>query len=485
MQRRASSAWLFGRAPDLALGAGGLWLLFLAVVAVVGRGALLEPTGAAALALIVGGPHYGATLLRAYGSAEARARHRGIGTHATVALGLLLLASLRVPSIGAALVTLYFAWVPWHYSAQCYGVTRIFLARQGVKVDDLSRRALHASFVASAALAMASTQTERAGRTDVATADRFAPFTLDVPIDVGVPIVMVLAAVMLAALVVAALRLRAAGASPASLLPAALLAVTHLTWFALPIVAIRAGALQTLVPFGSGSRRDVFTVIALTHAAQHLWVALHHARKNDEEPLASHALRATAAGALVWCVPSLVLGPPFTALSHDLGLSVLIAAAVNVHHFALDGVVWKLRDPRNSALVRDAQVSVPTGPGSPRRPWPHAPWVLAGAAALAVQLLTLAVGSEVSAAAATGDGVHLERMAVAARWLGRDGPRLRAQLAAARLAEGRCREAADAVAGMPADWPIEPALRAAIDGCAATPAGPQARLEDARARRRP
>ncbi len=40
---------------------------------------------------------------------------------------------------------------------------------------------------------------------------------------------------------------------------------------------------------------------------------------------------------------------------------IATAAAVNIHHFILDGVVWKLRDPRVPKVLTSSQAST----GSP------------------------------------------------------------------------------------------------------------------------
>ena len=53
------------------------------------------------------------------------------------------------------------------------------------------------------------------------------------------------------------------------------------------------------------------------------------------------------AGAAIWTAPVLLLAPGvFGRVPYDLGLSALVAAAVNLHHFVLDGAIWKLRDGR-------------------------------------------------------------------------------------------------------------------------------------------
>ena len=60
-------------------------------------------------------------------------------------------------------------------------------------------------------------------------------------------------------------------------------------------------------------------------------------------------------GAALWILPALLFAPGALGdLPYDAGLLVMIAAAVNVHHFILDGAIWKLRDGRIARiLIRD------------------------------------------------------------------------------------------------------------------------------------
>ena len=57
------------------------------------------------------------------------------------------------PTVGSAIYSIYITWSPWHYAGQNYGLASMFLRRRGVEVTLWTRRALHASFVFSFALA--------------------------------------------------------------------------------------------------------------------------------------------------------------------------------------------------------------------------------------------------------------------------------------------------------------------------------------------
>ena len=146
-----SSRWLFGPVPDLFLGCG---LLFgLASFALSFDGGLLFgalPIGVSAvLVSLVSAPHYGATILRVYDQREDRRAYFLFSVVATLALLALVAASFFERWIGSALATVYLTWSGWHYTAQNYGISAMFLRRRGVDVSGASRRLLHGSFTLS------------------------------------------------------------------------------------------------------------------------------------------------------------------------------------------------------------------------------------------------------------------------------------------------------------------------------------------------
>ena len=88
----------------------------------------------------------------------------------------------------------------------------------------------------------------------------------------------------------------------------------------------------------------------------------------------AYLAKTAAAGFAIWTVLALVFAPGILgSLPHEAGLAVLIAAVVNLHHFVLDGVVWKLRDS-HVARVLLREVKQPTSSAGPtrRRRWPTA-----------------------------------------------------------------------------------------------------------------
>ena len=59
---------------------------------------------------------------------------------------------------------------------------------------------------------------------------------------------------------------------------------------------------------------------------------------------------------------------------------MLVAAMVNIHHFMIDGAIWKLRDGRVARALIRREAPGPDAIGAPRRRW-LAP-ILLGAGAL-------------------------------------------------------------------------------------------------------
>ena len=141
-----------------------------------------------------------------------------------------------------------------------------------------------------------------------------------------------------------------------SLLPPITLYLTQALWFVIPIVLTwtsAAAAPQTRYSTG---------ILAVMHSAQYLWITHHFARK--DAAAATHARgwngwaywTTLVAGGVALFIP----GPWLASYAgrFDFTSSMLIVTAVvNIHHFILDGVVWKLRDPRVSKVLTSTQES--------------------------------------------------------------------------------------------------------------------------------
>jgi len=362
--------WLFGAWSDLLFGCGLLYALVFGVFLVAGpqirtaQPSLVFPV----LILALGVPHYGATLLRVYERRRDRRAYVVFSVWATLAIAMLFLAGLRVPAIATFLVTLYLTWSPWHYTGQNYGIAVMFLRRGGVALDPTTKRWFHLSFVLSFGLVFLQMHTAAAQMNDLPvgyTSDTGAVFApLGIPLAWTLRLASVVGAGYVVALAVTGLRLARRGAWRA-LVPASLLSASQLLWFSLPYGLVMVGLAKGLDPLDWKFRNHYFTWIAAAHFVQYLWVTAYYARHSEGwHGGARYYGKTLAAGAAPWTLPFLVLGPQALGpLSADAGLAMLVAAAVNIHHFVLDGAIWKLKGRIAEVLIRSgADVAEPIGP---------------------------------------------------------------------------------------------------------------------------
>lgn len=435
----AGRPWFFGPVPDLLLGCGLLYAGLFAAQSLAGdslRAALpagLHPF----LTLLFGAPHYGATLLRAYGSRAERRRYALFTVWLTALLVVLFPLGLELPWLGSAIVTLYLTWSPWHYSGQNYGVAMAFLRRRGVPVGSASRRLLHLSFVTSFALTFLALHGAGPAETFAPATHRgtvFELYRLGIPAPISAPLFRAtLAVYLLSATLGAAGLLRASGLRRP--LPALLLLLTQALWFGLPTSARHFGLFGELDPLSAKHASYTLMWVAVGHFLQYLWFTTFYACGASEPRVRLRYLgECLLLGAALWTLPTLLFAPGgLGRLPFDFGLGLLAAALVNLHHFALDGAIWKLRDGRVArVLVREP---VPEPEVEPRRPWLRPVLLLAGAFSLAVTGLAYTEAEfGFRRAAERMDLPRLRRAVDRLAWLGRDSPR--AHLALARVALG-------------------------------------------------
>lgn len=364
-----ANRWLFGAGPDLLLGCGGAYALLVAGLLFFGaelRAAqplVLFPL----LALAIGTPHYGATLLRVYERRVDRRRYVVFSLWATLVVAAIFVGGLYVPAIGLFLVTLYLTWSPWHYTGQNYGIAVMFLRRNGVAISATDKRWLYWSFLLSFAIVLAIMHASHGdpGQNYAGAALRFHP--LGIPPAIVALLVPVLVGASVLTIAVTAVRLLRL-ASPRVLLPVALLVATQVLWFSLPFVLRHYAVHPRFEPFDWDFRTYYFLWIAMGHSIQYLWVTSYFARQTSHwSGHASWYAKVLAAGGGAWMLPAVLFGPlGFGALSMDQGLALLVASAVNVHHFVLDGAIWKLRGRLAEILIRDA-TDVPDATAPPWR----------------------------------------------------------------------------------------------------------------------
>jgi tetratricopeptide (TPR) repeat protein len=439
------SPWLFGPAPDLLLGCGALYaLLFLLFLAAGPQLRELQPGLLfPLLVLLAGTPHYGATLVRVYEKRRDRRAYVLFSLWATLAVIALFVVSLWWGAAATFFVTLYLTWSPWHYTGQNYGLAVMFLRRGGVELEPGLKRWIYASFLLSYALVFLILHTTDVGANDLPygypeLSARFQP--LGVPAAWTAWLAPLLIAANLVALGRAAFGLR--GASRRALLPAALLALSQILWFSLPYGLEATGIAVANEALRWDLRTHYFLWIATAHSTQYLWVTAYYARQSGEwRGQLPHYAKVLAAGAAAWTIPVLLFGTHTGGpLAFDAGLGLLVAAAVNVHHFILDGAIWKLRGPIAQILIRSDSVAPETARRSQGRPLRRLVW--AGCfAALALSVGAVAVEQRTRAALERRDFEAVRAGAAQLEVLGRESGSLQLAFGNALLAERRIAEA--------------------------------------------
>jgi hypothetical protein len=439
----ARTTGLHGPISDTLFGAGLAYVLTIPLLLYAARNGLSTWSAdmTAALALFVSGPHYGATLLRVYERRTDRRKYVLFAVYATLLLAVAVSFGLRSVLIGSLLVTLYVTWSPWHFAGQNYGIALMFLRRRGVEVDPRFKRWFYLSFVFSFLLAILSIHSAASALTFAQGSSNYRVYQIlraGIPIDVLLWVAPVVGGLYLLSLGAAA-RLVLRKGSPRDLLEPGLLVLTQALWFALPAFGAMTGAYQMLgMAFAP-------IWISTAHAVQYLWVTSYYAKRSSPAvPMAPFLLKALLAGGLLMVLPSLIFAPQLlgSQVVHYADAAVLVFAGINLHHFVLDGAVWKLRDGRVASVLLRTDPGAATGPGDLDRPGWLRPVLWAGGAfcLAAAVYLTAATWIVRSPTMPLGEVERAHRILT---WLGRGDPQGCHQLAERHLQLGMLDEAID------------------------------------------
>jgi tetratricopeptide (TPR) repeat protein len=350
--------WICNPWLDMIVGCGA-WsapLLVLAYVSVASS-TLQWSIAFYVLALFFNYPHYMATVYRAYHRAEDFEKYRFFTVHTTLLVLITALVSHFWFRALPYLFTIYLTWSPWHYSGQNYGIFMMFGRRAGAQPSNGERRALYAAFLLSYAILFLNFHTGPSSD------PLFV--SLNIPGVVSSQLQIVLAIAFVGCSAYGLSRL-IGQAGWRDMVPSLTLFSTQFVWFLLPTV------LSLGERFRVPQSRYSTGVLAVMHSAQYLWITSYYARREadaegrkDWRPFAYFAV--LVAGGIALFVPG-----PWIA-SHifhfDFTRSFLIfTALVNIHHFILDGAIWKLRDGRVASLLLNspARVSEATNGARPR-----------------------------------------------------------------------------------------------------------------------
>jgi Tetratricopeptide repeat len=434
--------WLYGPASDLLLGCGGMYVAIFVALVIAGAQALRwAPQGLLPLVLLFAAvPHYGATLVRVYDRREDRTRYRFFAIWASLLVWGLFVAGVYSLTLGSWLVTVFLTWSPWHYSGQNYGIGLMMLGRRGVRVTPTAKRFVYASFFLSWILVVLGMHGAISSGTYTPTpvslgesAYMFKP--LGIPLSILGPLLGLTAAGYFVSVVGSAVLLRRE-APWRDLSPWIGVVLLQALWFSIPVISRATTLFETVVPIGERYQEYTLLWMALGHSLQYLWVTTYYAnRTKTDTQRVRYFGKVFLVGGATFAIPLFLFSPDVLGVyAWDAGLALLISAAVNIHHFVLDGAIWKLRDGRIArVLLRSPQAEPDAGlaPSLPlrRRSWIR-PVIYAAGAAYAIFYVVGVWEIEFGFRRAL-ERMDVDRMRVAARRLsrvGHDNPALRYNL---------------------------------------------------------
>jgi tetratricopeptide (TPR) repeat protein len=345
--KQQTAPWIYNPWLDLIVGCGAwsapLLLLSYSTVASSARTWSFVFYG---LAFFFNYPHYMATLYRAYHRAEDFQKYRVFTVHITALVVLTLFLSHFWAALLPWIFTIYITWSPWHYSGQNYGLMMMFARRAGADPDKNTRRVLYAAFVVSYLILFV------AFHTGTSSDPLFLSLGIPATVSRWEQMLLVMWFVVLSAV---GLTRLARQTGWRKLLPSLTLFSSQFLWFLLP-------AVMTLVRrLALPQNRYSTGVLAVMHSAQYLWITSYYARREASgEETSNRGWRPFAYfGVLIVGGIALFVPGPWLAskaFHYDFSSSFLIfTSLVNIHHFILDGAIWKLRDGRIASLLLNSR----------------------------------------------------------------------------------------------------------------------------------
>ena len=321
---------------------GGLSIVAFVVARLFAGGGerTLEIAQAAAiLSVFVNYPHFSATVYRLYESRDSARQFPVTSYGLPFVLLAAVAASLWQPELVAPyFILLFLIWSPYHYSGQTLGITMIYARRAGFGIGQWQRFALSTFIFSTFVVALVHRQrVEPTGSYGViwpaiAFPDWFEPV---------VTTAMWAGAAVFLWFIIGWCRARRQMLPPIVLLPA----VSQYVWF---MPGMQTAAFYEFVP--------------LFHSLQYLYIAwamqvgLHVGREGQERSWRS--IRAVSVKWGLWNYVggiSLFIALPWLFFWVPLPMALIagvLIAAVNIHHFFVDGVIWKLRHaPSTSPLM--------------------------------------------------------------------------------------------------------------------------------------
>lgn len=291
---------------------------------------------------VINWPHFSASSYRLYGSRESIRQYPVTSYFAPVIVAAAVAACLVFPvEIGPHFVKFFRNWSAYHFSAQTLGITLLFARRAGMSFAKTERLAL-AGFIFGCFLTGA-TRAEVATRTLRFAKVEYPSFEFHPAVPWVFMTMLLVCAVYLLVRVVKPM-LEKPGAKPWIVLVPA---VTHFFWY---VPGYDVPVFRELVP--------------AFHSLQYFFIAwfmnLREAIPATEQTVSKERVIATSLKWWGWNIAGgvglFVLLPKVTGLVGGPAFLVesFVLAGVQVHHFFVDGVIWKLRNAKvASPLMSD------------------------------------------------------------------------------------------------------------------------------------
>jgi hypothetical protein len=329
--------FLLGPRADLFFfGPGATGLIGGALLLLQFLGGAAHAAGASltvAVVLMFVGPHYAATYRRAYSSREILRAHPWVTLAAPVLLAAGALVAVRYPTgVGVAYFALYVAWSGYHYSGQSLGLAMIYPLRQGARLDLREKRLIALPLYLSWILSVVGLfRLDSPARNPAYEMVRHA--YVGTPVPTWVPLIglAILGVSLLGVVKVARARRRRGTPLP---WPTYAVLSAQICWFTV-------GLYQ---PFVS------ITLVPVFHSLQYLGLTSWHACNGRSDFAGGRRFAGYAAGVLLL---GLIINPGLTVFlgrsipgANTLVVGAAVMAFLNIHHFLLDGRIWRLRDRR-------------------------------------------------------------------------------------------------------------------------------------------
>lgn len=296
------------------------------------------------LSWVVNWPHFAATGYRLYRSKETTAQYPVTAFVVPLLLVPATIAALSMPTTFAPwYVKVFMLWSPYHFSGQTIGITILYARRAGFSITPVMRWAL-TWFVFSTYIGLQA-QSEVPGAVQSFYGIRDIP-TIGLPrwFATGAHYATIGLGLLLLA---AAYDAHRKSDAPLPLIMAVPV-ITQLIWFKLAV--------------GSLSTPSFLEFVPLFHSIQYLFIAWFMQMK--ERQIARDrqgsgrvvAVETAIWGAVIFVVGAMMFswGPWVLAALFPVGIAVstgVMQSTVQIHHFFVDGVIWKLKNPRIRAAL--------------------------------------------------------------------------------------------------------------------------------------